>query len=102
MDVSLRAKRCLGTDVCRLSRMFGEEIVEAFGRVKAIFDPRNLMNPGKVVAPYRLDENLRFVSALSRLPRAPPYGSQSTANTPPPRRTSRPARPSRYRHRYRC
>jgi Fe-S oxidoreductase len=40
--------------------MFGDELVRAFGQVKAIFDPDNLMNPGKVVAPYRLDENLRL------------------------------------------
>lgn len=38
--------------------MFGDEIVQAFGEMKAAFDPGNRMNPGKVVAPYRLDENL--------------------------------------------
>ncbi|MFI1727977.1 FAD-binding and (Fe-S)-binding domain-containing protein [Streptomyces acidicola] len=43
-----------------LERMFGPDIVEAFGRLKALFDPENRMNPGKVVAPYRLDENLRL------------------------------------------
>ena len=43
-----------------LGRMFGEDIVEAFGRLKAIFDPQDRMNPGKVVAPYKLDENLRL------------------------------------------
>ncbi len=49
-----------------LPRMFGPEPVEAFGRLKAVFDPLNRMNPGKVVAPYqldapyRLDENLRL------------------------------------------
>ncbi|MGW0827265.1 FAD-binding and (Fe-S)-binding domain-containing protein [Streptomyces sp. NPDC002845] len=43
-----------------LSRMFGAELVEAFGRLKAAFDPLNRMNPGKVVAPYRLDEHLRL------------------------------------------
>jgi FAD/FMN-containing dehydrogenase/Fe-S oxidoreductase len=43
-----------------LPRMFGEELVEAFGRLKAVFDPGDRMNPGKVVAPYRLDENLRL------------------------------------------
>ncbi|WP_217211517.1 FAD-binding and (Fe-S)-binding domain-containing protein [Streptomyces sp. AC550_RSS872] len=43
-----------------LPRMFGEELVEAFGRLKGIFDPADRMNPGKVVAPYRLDENLRL------------------------------------------
>ncbi|WP_328438086.1 FAD-binding oxidoreductase [Streptomyces sp. NBC_00444] len=43
-----------------LARMFGEELVEAFGRLKAVFDPRDRMNPGKVVAPYGLDEHLRL------------------------------------------
>ncbi|MGW0811265.1 FAD-binding and (Fe-S)-binding domain-containing protein [Nonomuraea sp. NPDC002799] len=41
-----------------LPRMFGDEVVAAFGRLKAIFDPRNRMNPGKVVHPRRLDEDL--------------------------------------------
>jgi FAD/FMN-containing dehydrogenase/Fe-S oxidoreductase len=43
-----------------LPRMFGPTIVAAFGRMKAIFDPDDRMNPGKVVAPYRVDENLRM------------------------------------------
>ncbi|GAB2999370.1 FAD-binding and (Fe-S)-binding domain-containing protein [Streptomyces pseudoechinosporeus] len=43
-----------------LPRMFGDGLVEAFGRLKAVFDPDDRMNPGKVVAPYRLDENLRL------------------------------------------
>ncbi|MDK3257255.1 FAD-binding and (Fe-S)-binding domain-containing protein [Blastococcus capsensis] len=43
-----------------LPRMFGSELVDAFARLKAVFDPGNRMNPGKVAAPYRLDENLRL------------------------------------------
>lgn len=43
-----------------LSRMFGEDLVAAFGQVKALFDPGDRMNPGKVVSPYRVDENLRL------------------------------------------
>ena len=43
-----------------LPKMFGDDLVRAFGQVKAIFDPDNRMNPGKVVAPYQLDENLRL------------------------------------------
>ena len=43
-----------------LPKMFGDDLVRAFGQVKAIFDPGNRMNPGKVVAPYRIDENLRL------------------------------------------
>jgi FAD/FMN-containing dehydrogenase/Fe-S oxidoreductase len=43
-----------------LPRMFGEQLVTAFGQFKAIFDPEDRMNPGKVVAPARLDEHLRL------------------------------------------
>ena len=43
-----------------LETMFGPELVHAFGEVKALFDPYNLMNPGKIVSPNRLDENLRL------------------------------------------
>lgn len=39
--------------------MFGERVVGAFEQMKALFDPGNKMNPGKVVHPYKLDENLR-------------------------------------------
>ncbi|PPJ20512.1 FAD-binding oxidoreductase [Nocardia nova] len=39
--------------------MFGDKVVRAFGEVKALFDPRNRMNPGKVVQPHRLDSDLR-------------------------------------------
>jgi FAD/FMN-containing dehydrogenase/Fe-S oxidoreductase len=42
-----------------LPRMFGPELVQAFREFKAIWDPQWKMNPGKVVEPYRLDENLR-------------------------------------------
>jgi FAD/FMN-containing dehydrogenase/ferredoxin len=43
-----------------LNRMFGDELVEAFGELKAIFDPGDKMNPGKVVHPARLDQHLRI------------------------------------------
>ncbi|GII89664.1 dimethylmenaquinone methyltransferase [Sphaerisporangium siamense] len=43
-----------------LSKMFGDELVHAFGRFKAIFDPDDRMNPGKVVKPYPLDGFLRL------------------------------------------
>jgi Fe-S oxidoreductase len=48
-----------------LPKMFGDELVRAFGQFKAIFDPGNLTNAGKVVAPYRLDENLRLGASWS-------------------------------------
>ncbi len=39
--------------------MFGERLITAFEELKALFDPDNRMNPGKIVHPFRLDENLR-------------------------------------------
>jgi FAD/FMN-containing dehydrogenase/Fe-S oxidoreductase len=39
--------------------MFGDRVVEAFGEVKALFDPRDRMNPGKVVHPRPVDTDLR-------------------------------------------
>lgn len=43
-----------------LPKMFGPEIVRAFREFKSIWDPDWKMNPGKVVEPYRVDENLKF------------------------------------------
>src|SRR3954462_570884 len=43
-----------------LPKMFGPELVEAFGEFKAIWDPEGKMNPGKVVDPYHVDDNLRL------------------------------------------
>ena len=40
--------------------MFGEELVQAFREFKDIWDPDWKMNPGKIVRPYRRDENLRY------------------------------------------
>jgi NAD-dependent dihydropyrimidine dehydrogenase PreA subunit len=43
-----------------LEKIYGPELVRAFGEFKAIWDPDGLMNPGKVVEPYRIDENLKL------------------------------------------
>ncbi len=43
-----------------LGKMFGPELVKAFGEFKAIWDPEGKMNPGKVVDPHRVDQNLRL------------------------------------------
>lgn len=40
--------------------MYGEKIIEAFREFKRIWDPKNLMNPGKVVEPYPILSNLRL------------------------------------------
>ncbi|MEV4676554.1 FAD-linked oxidase C-terminal domain-containing protein [Actinomadura sp. NPDC049382] len=41
-----------------LPLMFGAEVVRLFERFKAVFDPANRMNPGKIVHPRRLDDDL--------------------------------------------
>ena len=43
-----------------LPKMFGDELVQAFREFKEIWDPDWKMNPGKIVRPYRRDENLRY------------------------------------------
>ena len=43
-----------------LPKMFGANLVRAFGEFKAVFDPDNRMNPGKLADPYPLDEHLRL------------------------------------------
>jgi FAD/FMN-containing dehydrogenase/Fe-S oxidoreductase len=43
-----------------LPKMFGDDLVHAFEEFKSIWDPDWKMNPGKVVRPYRVDENLRL------------------------------------------
>ena len=43
-----------------LPKMFGPELLRAFREFKAIWDPAWKMNPGKVIEPYRMDENLRL------------------------------------------
>ncbi|MDG4801413.1 FAD-binding and (Fe-S)-binding domain-containing protein [Micromonospora sp. WMMD980] len=43
-----------------LPKMYGERLIRAFGQFKAIFDPDDRMNPGKVMPPYPLDSHLRL------------------------------------------
>jgi FAD/FMN-containing dehydrogenase/Fe-S oxidoreductase len=43
-----------------LPKMFGPELVEAFREFKRIWDPQWKMNPGKVVDPYEITDNLRL------------------------------------------
>jgi FAD/FMN-containing dehydrogenase/Fe-S oxidoreductase len=41
-------------------KMFGPELVRAFEEFKALWDPGDRMNPGKLVRPYAITENLRL------------------------------------------
>jgi Fe-S oxidoreductase len=43
-----------------LPKMFGPELMQAFREFKALWDPDWKMNPGKVIEPNLLDENLRL------------------------------------------
>jgi FAD/FMN-containing dehydrogenase/Fe-S oxidoreductase len=48
-----------------LLKMFGPELVQAFREFKSAWDPEWKMNPGKLIEPYKLDENLRFGASYS-------------------------------------
>ncbi|CAE6772719.1 hypothetical protein R69746_03921 [Paraburkholderia aspalathi] len=60
--------------------MYGPEIMQAMEDFKAIWDPANRLNPGKVVHAYRADENLRMgpsykpVTLTTRLAFSSPEG----------------------------
>lgn len=43
-----------------LPKMFGPKIMQAFEEFKEIWDPDWKMNPGKLIRPYRIDQNLRY------------------------------------------
>ncbi|HEY8490088.1 MAG TPA: FAD-linked oxidase C-terminal domain-containing protein [Dehalococcoidia bacterium] len=43
-----------------LAKMFGRDLVEAFREFKSIWDPAWKLNPGKVVDPHPLDQDLRL------------------------------------------
>src|SRR5579872_2945590 len=48
-----------------LPRMFGKELMEGFRKFKYLWDPQGKMNPGKLVDPYKIDENLRLGSSYN-------------------------------------
>jgi FAD/FMN-containing dehydrogenase/Fe-S oxidoreductase len=48
-----------------LPKMFGPELIQAFREFKAAWDPAWKMNPGKLIEPYKLDENLRLGATYS-------------------------------------
>ncbi|MCY4226985.1 MAG: FAD-binding protein [Gammaproteobacteria bacterium] len=52
-----------GDGICRSEfheKMYGKRITEAFAEVKKLFDPKGLMNPGKIVNPLRMDDASLF------------------------------------------
>ncbi|MGW1773128.1 FAD-linked oxidase C-terminal domain-containing protein [Streptomyces sp. NPDC002104] len=55
-----------------LPRMYGPEVIGLFASYKRVWDPAGGMNPGILVRPARLDENLRF----SVLPPSLPFAGE--------------------------
>ena len=45
-----------------IDRQFGSDLAQVFREVKGLFDPHNLMNPGRKVDPPPMDANLRIAS----------------------------------------
>jgi FAD/FMN-containing dehydrogenase/Fe-S oxidoreductase len=43
-----------------IAPFFGPKLTQAFGEIKDIFDPRNLLNPGKIVRPSKQDDRSLF------------------------------------------
>lgn len=41
-------------------KFFGKQLYDAFKEVKRLFDPKNLMNPGKIVDAEPIDNNLKY------------------------------------------
>ncbi|MCX6464675.1 MAG: FAD-binding and (Fe-S)-binding domain-containing protein [Pseudonocardiales bacterium] len=54
-----------------LPRMYPPHIIDAFAEFKGIWDPDDRMNPGSVVRPRKLDEDLRVFVGLPTMPDAP-------------------------------
>jgi len=48
-----------------LPKMFGPELMQAFREFKSAWDPDWKMNPGKLIQPNRLDQNLRLGAAYA-------------------------------------
>ena len=61
-----------GDGLCRgewVAWQFGPRLNSAFAEIKALFDPTNRMNPGKIVAPPKMDDAslFRYPPALRRV-----------------------------------
>lgn len=41
--------------------LIGEKNYELLRRIKSVFDPQNIFNPGKIVDAYKMDESLRYI-----------------------------------------
>jgi FAD/FMN-containing dehydrogenase/Fe-S oxidoreductase len=55
-----------------IAPFFGPRLTAALGEIKSWLDPRGLMNPGKIVAPSRMDEQALFRFKPGYEPKLPP------------------------------
>lgn len=46
-----------------IPNFYGKEIYEIFKEIKSLFDPNNILNPGKIIDTPPMDEDLRFIPA---------------------------------------
>jgi Fe-S oxidoreductase len=60
-----------------LPAMYGPELMQAFREFKALWDPLNRMNPGKLIDAYRVDENLRLGPQYRTVPLATRFAFRS-------------------------
>ncbi|MFD5827680.1 FAD-binding and (Fe-S)-binding domain-containing protein [Lentzea sp. NPDC060358] len=60
-----------------LSRMYPPAAIRAFGEFKRAFDPGNLLNPGRIVDPLALDDDLRVLVAPPRIPTRAEFASDT-------------------------
>ncbi len=73
---------------------FGERLTRSFEEIKALFDPENLMNPGKIVKPSRMDDPALFRYkpgyAVAPLDTALDWSAWDVLNDPVTERTTQP------------
>jgi len=75
-----------------IAPFFGPRLTAALGEIKSWFDPKGVMNPGKIVNPPRQDDRSLFRYAPGYAARATPSASATRTTsrfTRPPRRAPR-------------
>ncbi len=53
---------------CWNEKLFGPQLYKAFQEVKQVFDPQNIMNPGRIVDAPLMTENLRYGASYQTIP----------------------------------